>query len=154
MTETTAVIRVLHVDDAPAFGELTATFLEREDDRFVVETATSVDDAFDHLDGTSVDCIVSDYEMPGSDGIEFLEAVREEYPDLPFVLFTGRGPRKWPARRSRPESPTTSRRRAGRVSTQCSPTESRTRSNSTAPDAPSMQVGVDSRCLSNGRRSA
>ena len=91
MTETTAVVHVLHVDDDPEFGELAATFLEREDDRFVVETVTSVADAFDCLDEAPVDCIVSDYEMPGSDGIEFLEAVREEYPDLPFVLFTGRG---------------------------------------------------------------
>lgn len=33
-------IRVLHVDDDPAFAELTATFLEREDDRIAVETAT------------------------------------------------------------------------------------------------------------------
>jgi CheY-like chemotaxis protein len=29
--------------------------------------------------------------MPGKDGIEFLQAVREAYPDLPFVLFTGKG---------------------------------------------------------------
>jgi DNA-binding NarL/FixJ family response regulator len=29
--------------------------------------------------------------MPGMDGIEFLQAVREEFPDLPFILFTGKG---------------------------------------------------------------
>ena len=28
--------------------------------------------------------------MPGQDGIQFLESVREEYSDLPFVLYTGR----------------------------------------------------------------
>ncbi|WP_276260248.1 PAS domain-containing protein [Haloglomus litoreum] len=38
-----------------------------------------------------VDCVVSDYDMPGTDGLEFLEQVREHYPDLPFVLFTGKG---------------------------------------------------------------
>jgi PAS domain S-box-containing protein len=38
-----------------------------------------------------VDCIVSDYEMPETDGIEFLETVREEHPELPFILFTGQG---------------------------------------------------------------
>lgn len=37
------------------------------------------------------DCVVSAHEMPGRNGIEFLELVREEYPDLPFVLFTGKG---------------------------------------------------------------
>jgi DNA-binding NtrC family response regulator len=29
--------------------------------------------------------------MPGVDGLEFLASVREEYPDLPFILFTGKG---------------------------------------------------------------
>jgi len=86
-------IRVLHVDDDPDFANLTAMFLEREDDRFAVEAATSVGEALDRLadGGADVDCIVSDYDMPGRNGIEFLEVVREERPKLPFVLFTGRG---------------------------------------------------------------
>jgi DNA-binding NtrC family response regulator len=29
--------------------------------------------------------------MPGTDGIEFLQQVRDEHPDLPFILFTGQG---------------------------------------------------------------
>jgi len=29
--------------------------------------------------------------MPRTDGLEFLEAVRADYPDLPFILFTGKG---------------------------------------------------------------
>ena len=86
-----APIRVLHVDDDPNFADLTATFLEDEDDRFDVETATSVDDAIAHLRGSAVDCIVADYGMPESSGLEFLETVREEDPDRPFVLFTGKG---------------------------------------------------------------
>jgi signal transduction histidine kinase len=45
----------------------------------------------DRLAAETFDCVVSDYEMPGPDGIEFLERVRQEYGDLPFVLFTGKG---------------------------------------------------------------
>jgi len=86
-----AQIRVIHVDDEPGFTDLVATFLEREDDRFVVDSATSARDGLDRLESGSYDCVVSDYEMPEMDGIEFLEAVRKEYPDLPFVLFTGKG---------------------------------------------------------------
>ncbi len=86
-------IRVLHVDDDPDFAALTAEVLEREGERLEVTAATSAAEGLDRLAEReqSVDCVVSDYDMPGRDGIEFLEAVREEYPDLPFILFTGKG---------------------------------------------------------------
>jgi PAS domain S-box-containing protein len=84
-------IHLLHVDDEPDFADLVATFLEREDSRFTVETVTSASDGLDRLADTTFDCIISDYDMPGQNGIEFLETVREEYPDLPFILYTGKG---------------------------------------------------------------
>lgn len=84
-------VRILHVDDDPAFAELVATYLERENDRFEVLTEPGPDAALARLDEADVDCVVSDYDMPECNGIEFLTAVREEYPDLPFVLFTGKG---------------------------------------------------------------
>jgi PAS domain S-box-containing protein len=84
-------IRILHVDDRPDFLDVARTFLEREDDRFSVETATSADQGWEMIDSRPPDCVVSDYNMPGTDGIEFLQTVREEYPDLPFVLFTDEG---------------------------------------------------------------
>ncbi|WP_336037106.1 response regulator [Halobacterium yunchengense] len=88
MTES---IRVLHVDDEPDFAELAGELLEREDDRIEVLTATSVEEGLSLLAANDVDCVVSDYEMPEQTGVEFLERVRETYPDLPFVLFTGKG---------------------------------------------------------------
>ncbi|MDS0222250.1 PAS domain S-box protein [Haloarcula sp. S1AR25-5A] len=84
-------IRVLHVDDDPAIGELVEAFLERENDRFEVQTMTDVADAENALADRNVDCVVSDYDMPDRNGLQFLEAVRQEYPDLPFILYTGKG---------------------------------------------------------------
>ncbi len=84
-------VRVLHVDDEPRFAGLTATHLQRLDDQFEVETATSATEGLELLANRQFDCVVSDYDMPGKSGIEFLEAVRESYPSLPFVLFTGKG---------------------------------------------------------------
>ena len=86
-----ATIHVLHVDDEPDFAELTAEFLKREDDDFTVTTATSASEGIEHLSCGDFDCIVSDYDMPTRNGIEFLKSVRENSPDLPFVLFTGKG---------------------------------------------------------------
>ena len=84
-------IRVLHVDDDPEITELTAELLQREDDRISVETATSADEGLQLLSESEIDCIVSDYEMPRKNGIEFLNSVTEHYPNLPFILYTGKG---------------------------------------------------------------
>jgi len=88
-------IRVLHVDDDPDLADITALFLEREDPRITVETVSNATEGLERLDDldldANVDCIVSDHDMPGPNGIEFLEAVRERDPDLPFILYTGRG---------------------------------------------------------------
>jgi len=83
-------VRILHVDDDPDFADLTATYLERENQRFTVETAMSAADGLDRLDG-EIDCVLSDYDMPGTNGVEFLTEMRHEYPDLPFILYTGKG---------------------------------------------------------------
>jgi CheY-like chemotaxis protein len=88
-------IRILHVDDDPAFGRLTVEFLEREDDRFQVETESSATAALDRLlDGADgIDCVISDYRMAEMNGIEFLRAFRDAAPNaaVPFVLLTERG---------------------------------------------------------------
>jgi len=83
-------IRVLHVDDEPDFAEMVSQFVSREDDMEVV-TETDAREALELLDTEDIDCVVSDYEMPEMNGLELLDAVRDAHPDLPFLLFTGRG---------------------------------------------------------------
>ncbi|MFW6017824.1 MAG: GAF domain-containing protein [Halapricum sp.] len=84
-------ISILHVDDEPDLSETVAAFLEREDERFTVEVATNAREGLKRLSRADFDCIVSDLDMPGRNGIEFLEAVREQDPDVPFILYTGKG---------------------------------------------------------------
>ncbi|QGN06056.1 PAS domain S-box protein [Halorhabdus sp. CBA1104] len=57
-----------------------------------VETVSTVGAAIDRLVAENgIDCIVSDHDLPDTDGIAFLEAVRSQAPTLPFVLFTSEG---------------------------------------------------------------
>jgi len=84
-------IRLLHVDDDVDFAEMVAVFLQREREEFSLETAHDVETGLDRLSREPFDCVISDYEMPDETGLDLLRAVRESWPDLPFVLFTGRG---------------------------------------------------------------
>ncbi|MFD1632690.1 ATP-binding protein [Haloplanus ruber] len=85
-------ISVLHVDDESA--DTVATRLERADARVSVRTAASTDDALAALDAAPtppVDCLVSEYDLAETNGIALLDAVREDYPDLPVILYTDAG---------------------------------------------------------------
>jgi PAS domain S-box-containing protein len=86
-----SAIRVLLVDDDDAVAELTATYLQRSSDAIEAVVETCPNDALDRVTDDGVDCVVSDYEMPEMDGLAFLADVREVAPDIPFILFTGRG---------------------------------------------------------------
>lgn len=84
-------IDVLHVEDDPDFAALTAEFLPHQHEHFSVDSAASASEAIEMLEDNCYDCIVSDHDMPGRNGIEFLEGIRTDWPDLPFILFTGKG---------------------------------------------------------------
>lgn len=84
-------IRVLHIDDEPDFGELVKLYVERETDQISVICQSDTRSALEILDDEAVDCIVSDYEMPHRNGIEFLNVVRDRGITAPFILYTGKG---------------------------------------------------------------
>jgi len=83
-------IHVLYVGSESADASATADRLEATVDRMSVETAPTATDALHRLGG-DIECVVSAYDLADQTGLELLEAVRGEYSDLPFVLFTGEG---------------------------------------------------------------
>ncbi|MDH7510085.1 MAG: PAS domain S-box protein [Methanolinea sp.] len=84
------MISVLCVDDDASLLDITRIYLEKTGD-FTVDTAESAIIALKKIKDNSYDAIVSDYQMPGMDGIAFLTLLRREYPDMPFLIFTGKG---------------------------------------------------------------
>lgn len=84
------MISVLLVDDEPALLDITQIFLER-DGKMSVTLSESAGSALRLLESEQFDIIVSDYEMPGMNGIEFLKAVKGKGLEIPFIVFTGRG---------------------------------------------------------------
>ncbi|WP_185955787.1 hybrid sensor histidine kinase/response regulator [Halorubrum cibi] len=79
------------MEDDPGVRKLTSELLHRQEDRFVVTKAADADEALSQLANAEVDCIVSDLEMPGRDGLELLDAVRDRGYEIPFILFTAKG---------------------------------------------------------------
>lgn len=84
------MISVLYVDDERDLLGLGKIFLERLGD-FEVTLLDSAHKALDLLENQQFEAIISDYQMPGMDGLEFLQVVRKRYGQVPFILFTGKG---------------------------------------------------------------
>jgi PAS domain S-box-containing protein len=84
------MISILYVDDEPVMLDTLKLFLEK-DPEFRVITALSAKAALELLENSGCDAIISDYEMPEIDGIQFLKIIREKYPRMPFIIFTGKG---------------------------------------------------------------
>lgn len=81
---------VLCVDDEELLLDLCRLFLERSG-VLKVDTATSAVTALEILKEKEYDAIISDYEMPGMNGVEFLKKIRALDGLIPFIMFTGRG---------------------------------------------------------------
>ncbi len=83
------MVSVLYVDDDPSTLEVTRLFLERKGGMYV-QTCSSTGEALALLDEHHFDAIISDFAMPGMDGISFLKEVRARGHDAPFIIFTGK----------------------------------------------------------------
>lgn len=82
-------MNILLVDDEPSFREIGKIYLEKEGCNVI--TSDSPNKAFEKLSSDKkIDLIISDFDMPNKDGIEFYEDLKKRgHSGIPFILITG-----------------------------------------------------------------
>ncbi|MFW9930460.1 MAG: response regulator [Candidatus Thorarchaeota archaeon] len=87
-------IHLLWVDDEEDFLTMAKTMFSKINSNVTISLATSGYNALDSLVKENYDVIISDYQMPGMNGLTFLQKLRSEDQQLPFIMFTGQGGEK------------------------------------------------------------
>jgi DNA-binding NtrC family response regulator len=82
-------LRVLVVDDEERMAAVVAAALGRAG--YECETCRSGEEALAALDARGADVVVTDWKMPGMDGVELLRRVHAKRPTLPVVMLTAFG---------------------------------------------------------------
>lgn len=82
-------ISILCVDDEPAVLDVFTKVLGREPS-FIVDTCSTAEEAIERVNATHYDAIISDYSLPGMDGIALLKEVRARGLPSVFVIVTGK----------------------------------------------------------------
>ena len=82
---------ILIVDDEPDICELVAGILQ--DEGYATRTARDADDALAAIKLRRPNLLFLDIWLQGSklDGLQILDAAKEQYPDLPVVMISGHG---------------------------------------------------------------
>ncbi len=81
--------RILCVDDDPQILLALNRLLERAGHEIV--SASNAGAALQLLRSEKIDLIVSDFQLPGIDGIEFVQMVRADRDSTPIIMLTGYG---------------------------------------------------------------
>jgi DNA-binding NtrC family response regulator len=82
--------RILIVDDEPDMLMLLRMIIEDNTD-YEVETTNNPSEALKLLVGNNYNLVISDLKMPGMDGIELFDELKEIKPDIPVIIITAYG---------------------------------------------------------------
>jgi DNA-binding NtrC family response regulator len=80
---------ILVVDDEVHMQVLLKRILEKEN--YKVESASSGEEGLERLDKGWFDLVISDLQLPGMHGLEFIKKAKELSPTMPCIVLTGYG---------------------------------------------------------------
>jgi len=83
------VIRILILEDEALGAELAQRLLARAGLSFTAVVVGTRASYVDQLAAFRPDVILSDYRLPGFSGQEAFRIAREDYPDIPFIFWSG-----------------------------------------------------------------
>ncbi|GAB4341156.1 MAG: hypothetical protein Kow0037_27560 [Calditrichia bacterium] len=89
MSEKQQPLKILYLEDMETDVYLLKRELRHYDQPYEILIIRSEQELLEALDRHWPDIVLSDYMLPGFDGMEALRIVREKDPDLPFILVTG-----------------------------------------------------------------
>lgn len=78
--------QILIVDDERSMRDFLKILLTKEGHQ--VATAPNGANGLEYLQNNSCDLVISDIRMPGMNGLELLEAIKENNPDMPVIMIT------------------------------------------------------------------
>ncbi len=82
-------MKILHLEDNPRDAALVRDMLAAEWPDCFISVVVARADFISLLKLGGYDLILSDYQLPGFNGLEALQIAREIAPDIPFVFFSG-----------------------------------------------------------------
>jgi len=82
-------MKILHLEDDPNDQELVSVLLQAECPECEIVTAGNRTEFLARLEAGGIDVVLSDYTMPGFEGLDALALTRTHAPDIPFVFFSG-----------------------------------------------------------------
>lgn len=87
--QTSKPIHLLIVEDVPEDAELVVLALENADFDFTHDIAETAASYRNLIQTQTYSAILSDYRLPGFNGLEALELLKQSGQDIPFILITG-----------------------------------------------------------------
>jgi len=89
---TKSSIHILVIDDEPPICELLKHILQTFRPGYKVMTVMDGQATLAQLEQYDFDLVITDYQLPGMNGLEIARCVGERWPDIPVILISGKPP--------------------------------------------------------------